>query len=179
MGKSACDNNGLAMNHHTQPANVALRPATAADQSTIEAIIHDAQINPRNLDWPNFLIAEDTMSKQIVGIGQIKPHDDGTRELASIAVIPDRQGQGIARMIIEALLARESGILFLICEQHNEGLYQRFGFARLKEPDMPRDFVKMLRMARMAHAEHAESPNFEIVVMRRDAPPQDISTRAD
>ncbi|HLY29232.1 MAG TPA: GNAT family N-acetyltransferase [Aggregatilineales bacterium] len=155
-----------------RPTDVTLRSATAEDQATIKAIVHEAGINPRNLDWPNFLIAEDTTSKQVVGIGQVKPHDDGTRELASIAVIPDRQGQGIARMIIEALLARESGILYLICEHANQGLYERFDFVPLQPGDMPRDLRKLWRMVRLAQPalRLAYSPDFELVVMRRDAP---------
>ena len=157
-----------------QPANATIRPATADDQAPIKAIIHEAGINPRNLDWPNFLIAEDTTIKQIVGIGQVKPHSDGTRELASIAVIPDRQRQGIARMVIEALLARESGMLFLICEHDNQGLYERFGFVPLQPPDMPRDLRKLWRMVRLAQPalRRIYSPDFELVVMRRDAPTQ-------
>ena len=43
--------------------------------------------------WPNFVVAED--GGTIVGIGQVKTHGDGSRELASIAVIPARQSQGI------------------------------------------------------------------------------------
>src|SRR5262249_34655451 len=132
------------------PANILIRPGTADDQATIKAIVHEAGINPRNLDWPNFLIAEDTTSRQVVGIGQVKPHGDGTRELASIAVIPDRQRQGIARMLIDALLARESGTLYLICEHDNQGLYERFGFVALQPADMPRDLRKLWRMVRLA-----------------------------
>src|ERR1700730_18130879 len=57
-----------------------------------------------NLKWPNFVVAEDDGA--IVGVGQIKSHGDGSRELASIAVVPARQGQGIARAGLEALLSR-------------------------------------------------------------------------
>src|SRR5690348_16699724 len=96
---------------------VGIREATEADQATIRAIIREAQLNPMNLDWPRFLVAED--GGQVVGIGQVKPHSDGSRELASIAVIPSRQRGGIGRQLIRALLAREAGPLYLVCMDHN------------------------------------------------------------
>ncbi|HZG67336.1 MAG TPA: GNAT family N-acetyltransferase, partial [Herpetosiphonaceae bacterium] len=105
---------------------VILRRATADDQPIIRRIIRTAQLNPLNIHWPNFLIAED--HKRVVGIGQVKPHRDGSRELASIAVIPERQKQGLGSLIIRALLARERGPLFLLCVDTNETFYGRFGF---------------------------------------------------
>src|SRR6202521_2197724 len=86
-----------------------IRTATEADQPTIRRLIKEANINPMSLDWPNFVVAEEDGA--IVGVGQVKAHGDGSRELASIAVVPARQGQGIGRAIIETLLARAPGIV--------------------------------------------------------------------
>src|SRR5260221_6437237 len=118
-------------------ADVTIRPAVAEDQAPIKQIIHEAQINPRNLDWPRFVVAE--ASGKIVGVGQVKPHKDGSRELASIAVIPDYQRRGIAGRIIETLLAGEQSHLYLMCEAKNEKLSQRFGFRRIESQEMPGD----------------------------------------
>ena len=41
---------------------------------------------------------------RVIGCGQIKPHGDGTRELASIAVVPEHQRQGIGTEIIARLI---------------------------------------------------------------------------
>ena len=44
-----------------------------------------AGLNPFSLGWPRFLVAED--GGRVVGVAQIKPHGDGSRELASLAVV--------------------------------------------------------------------------------------------
>lgn len=122
-----------------------IRPAQAEDQKTITRMIHDAGINPISLDWQRFLIAED--DGQIIGIGQIKVHGDGSRELASIAVIPSRQGQGIGSEIIRTLLTRESGRLYLTCRAQLETYYARFGFRRIERDEMTPYFRRIMRLA--------------------------------
>jgi amino-acid N-acetyltransferase len=106
-----------------------LRPATAGDRRAIRSIVWAARINPLELDWRRFLVAEE--AGRVVGVGQVKPLKDGSRELASIAVIPEVQGQGIGRAIVEALIAREGGPLVLTCQAGLEPYYRRFGFERL------------------------------------------------
>jgi N-acetylglutamate synthase-like GNAT family acetyltransferase len=125
---------------------VVIRKATEADQATIRAIIRAAQLNPVGLDWPRFLVAED--GGQIVGIGQVKPHSDGSRELASIAVVPGRQRGGIGRQIIRALLARESGPLYLICMDDHETYYRQFGFRRVEAAALPPMMGRIYRLGR-------------------------------
>ena len=67
-----------------------IRPATQADQPAITAMVRAAGINPLSLHWPRFRVAED--AGRVVGVAQIKIHGDASRELASLAVAPDRQG---------------------------------------------------------------------------------------
>src|SRR4030042_334681 len=86
------------------------RPARASDAATIQHIIRAANINPMSLDWHRFVVVED--NGETICIGRITPHCDGTRELASLAVIPSRQGQGIGSEIIRTLLAKETGVLY-------------------------------------------------------------------
>jgi len=119
-----------------------LRDATVEDQPTIRQIVRAANINPTGLEWPRFIVAED--GGAIVGVGQVKPHRDGTRELASIAVLPGRQGQGIGTAIIEELLRREKGTLHLTCRARLQGYYERFGFRKLESRDYPPYFARML-----------------------------------
>jgi len=121
-----------------------LRDATVKDQPTIRRIVRAANINPTGLDWPRFIVAED--SGAIVGVGQVKPHRDGTRELASIAVIPDRQGQGVGTAIIDELLRREHGTVHLTCRSGLQGYYERFGFKRLDTRDFPPYFARRMPM---------------------------------
>jgi len=119
-----------------------LRDATIEDQPTIRQIVRAANINPTGLDWPRFIVAED--GGAIVGVGQVKPHRDGTRELASIAVLPARQGQGIGTAIIQDLVRREKATLHLTCRSRLQGYYERFGFRRLESRDYPPYFARML-----------------------------------
>jgi N-acetylglutamate synthase-like GNAT family acetyltransferase len=119
-----------------------IRPATEADQDTIRRLIREAGLNPMSLDWPHFVVAE--QDGAVVGIGQVKPHRDGSRELASIAVVPALQGSGIGGAVIRTLLARETGVLHLTCRRQMQGYYERFGFRRLEPSEFPPYFRRLI-----------------------------------
>jgi len=142
---------------------VTIRPAVETDQATIRHLIKDANLNRMSLYWPNFLVAED--GAEIVGIGQVKEHRDGSRELASIAVVPARQGQGIADEVIEALLAREPGVLYLTCRSELENFYGRFGFTRIAPAEYPPYFRRIMALANLLMRVFGR----QILVMRREA----------
>ena len=122
-----------------------IRPATAADQRTITAIIRRAGINPMALHWQRFLLAE--ADGEIIGTVQVKPHGDSTRELASLAVIPEWQGQGIGTALMQAALALETGPLYLTCRSEIEGYYTRFGFRPLARDELTPYFRRLARIA--------------------------------
>jgi len=94
---------------------VKLRPAVEADGATIRAMARAARLISRGLHWPRFLVAEE--GARVVGIWQVKVHEGGTREVASGAVLPGYQRQGIGAELIRALLARERGPLYLRCNE--------------------------------------------------------------
>ena len=114
---------------------ITLRLATAADAEPIRALIQRVQINPFGLQWQRFTIAEE--DGRFVGCVQVKPHWDGMRELASLAVLPAAQGHGVGAMLIRAVLAQEKPGLHLMCRSELEPFYQRFGFVRLEPPARP------------------------------------------
>ena len=89
-----------------------IRPARAADAATIRSMIRAERLDPLNVHWENFLIAE--TGGRIIGIGQIKPYP-GARELGSLAVAADQRQTGVGGAIINALIARENGPLYLFC----------------------------------------------------------------
>lgn len=120
--------------------SIHIRPATAADQPTIRAVIRQASINPLNLHWPRFLIAE--RQGQVVGVGQIKPHRDGSRELASIAVVPSEQGRGVGTALVQALLARERGVIYLFCVAERVSFYTRLGFQVVARQQLPSELAR-------------------------------------
>jgi len=144
-----------------------IRRAIEADQPTIRRLIAEARINRMSLNWPNFVVAED--GGAIVGVGQVKAHDDGSRELASIAVIRPRQRQGIGRAIIETLLAREPGaVLYLTCRRELQSYYEPFGFRLLVPPEYPPYFRRIVPLVNAAM--RLLRFGTQIVVMRRDNP---------
>jgi N-acetylglutamate synthase-like GNAT family acetyltransferase len=110
-----------------------LRHAQASDDPAIHALIHTVGINPMALDWQRFLVAVDEHD-HVIGTGQVKPHSDGTRELASIAVDPCCRGHGIARAIIERSLTENPPPLYLTCRGSLQAFYAQFGFQVIKDP---------------------------------------------
>lgn len=143
-----------------------LRLATASDAPVIRALIREARINPMGLDWPRFVLAV-TQRGEVIGCGQIKPHSDGTRELASIAVVPAWRGRGVARSIIEHLVAQESGVLYLTCRARLGPLYEKFGFRALRLEEMPPYFRRLARMVQTLSGLKVIPQ--DLLVMRREA----------
>jgi N-acetylglutamate synthase-like GNAT family acetyltransferase len=142
-----------------------IRPATAEDQATISRLVKDARLNPMSLNWPNFLVAEE--EDGVVGVGQVKTHGDGSRELASIVVVPARQGGGIGSEVIKTLLASHPGLLHLTCRRELQGYYERFGFKRLARAEYPPYFARMIPLVNVV----GRIGGFQILVMRREASP--------
>jgi N-acetylglutamate synthase-like GNAT family acetyltransferase len=144
----------------------AIRRAVQADQASITSIVRAAGINPFDLRWPRFLVAEE--DGRIVGAVQVKPHGDGSRELASLAVIPERRDQGVGRALVEAILAAETGPVYLTCADRLEGYYVRFGFRCLEPPEMPPYFRRLSRLTRALSAVlRVFGQHWRILVMAR------------
>ena len=113
---------------------IQIRPARAEDQRAITHIVRSARINPFDLNWRRFLVAE--VDGQLAGVGQIRHHRDGSRELASIATVPAFRRRGVAAAVIRAWLEREQGTLYLICRTPLEEFYRQFGFRRADGQDL-------------------------------------------
>ena len=111
-----------------------IRPARAEDQAAITAMVREAHLNPMDLRWSRFLIAED--EKGIVGVGQIRPHP-GALELASLVVREDRHGTGVGGQLIRALSAQSQGTPVLFCRPPLESYYARFGFRAIGVKEAP------------------------------------------
>ncbi|MBL8063742.1 MAG: GNAT family N-acetyltransferase [Anaerolineales bacterium] len=128
-----------------------VRQAMESESGQIKDLIHLVGINPTGLDWRRFLVAVDE-SGRVIGCGQVKPHGSDILELASIAVKPEYQKQGIARKIIEILLAQSPRPLYLMCIAHNGPMYEKFGFASIGEGEMPRYFQRIKKLFDVAKA---------------------------
>jgi N-acetylglutamate synthase-like GNAT family acetyltransferase len=125
-----------------------LRPARPGDDSAIHVLIHAVGINPTGLDWRRFIVAV-LPDGRIIACGQVKPHRDGSHELASIAVVLEWRGRGAARTIIERLIAEHPGQLHLTCRASLGSFYERFGFVVADETHLPAYFRRLGFLARL------------------------------
>jgi amino-acid N-acetyltransferase len=147
------------------------RPATQADFPTIRRMIRQAGINPMQLNWRRFTLAVDEHGR-VIGCAQVKPHGDGTRELASLVVVPQQRGRGIARLLIETLLSREQPPIYLTCRSSLIPLYQKFGFRELQPSEMSPYFRRLSGMVNfMAHL--FRLPDYMGVMEKSDPPAAD------
>lgn len=145
-------------------ADFCIRPALEKDHPAIRALIREVQINPIGLNWRHFLVAISPADK-LIGCGQIKRHLDGSREVASIAVQENARGQGVARAIIEGLLALETTRpLYLMCRKKLEPLYNKFGFLAISQSDMPVYFKRIKQVEELLNG--SALPEERLSVMR-------------
>lgn len=125
---------------------ISLRPATEADFAEIKALIRQARINPTRLDWRHFTVAVNG-SGQMIACGQLKLVPGGLTELASLAVRPAYRQQGIARALIEHLLAEAPRPVYLTCRSGLGVLYEKFGFRVLEPDETPAFYRRLQRLA--------------------------------
>jgi N-acetylglutamate synthase-like GNAT family acetyltransferase len=149
--------------------NVGIRPAVDADAATIKAMVRAERVNPRNLHWPRFLVAE--VGGRIVGVQQIRIHKGGTREVASRVVLPKFRRRGIGTDLLRAALVREHSTLYLQCNENWTPYYERFGFRRVEPAELPADLRREHRIARVFVALRSlfVRRKLSVVPMKRDA----------
>ena len=123
-----------------------IRPARETDTAPIRDLIYLVGINPMGLDWKRFVVAVNDRD-EMIGCGQLKPHGQEILELASIAVYPEHQGNGVARLLIEHLLKDSPRPLYLMCQSSLGPSYEKFGFQAISYQEMPRYFQRMSRLA--------------------------------
>ena len=141
------------------------RPALLDDAHSIRSLIRAVRINPIGLDWRRFILATDSAGR-VIACGQVKVHGDGSYELASIAVLPDWRGKGIARRIIEHLLEQHPGRLYLTCQSRLGPLYEKFGFQRIQPGEMTPYFRRLSRIVSIVNKLFRQHES--MLVMRRN-----------
>jgi N-acetylglutamate synthase-like GNAT family acetyltransferase len=124
-----------------------IRQANKDDQGIIRKLVIEGKINPTRLKWKRFVVAE-TENGIVIGCGQIKPHSDGTIELASIAVTKSWRNKSIAKDIIKHLLIGfEKKPIYLVCRSNLKSFYLPFGFVPLTDEQLPKYFQKLQKIA--------------------------------
>jgi N-acetylglutamate synthase-like GNAT family acetyltransferase len=126
---------------------MSIRPATAADQGAIAGLIREVRLNPRDLDWRRFIVADDGAG--LVGCAKVRVHARGTRELASVAVTAARRGAGIGSRLVEAILASEPDDLYLMTRRETASYFERFEFRRIAPAEAPSDFRRQFRIGQV------------------------------
>ncbi|MEW5827873.1 MAG: GNAT family N-acetyltransferase [Chloroflexota bacterium] len=126
-----------------------LQPADESHAATIRKMVIGARLNPADLDWRHFIVAL-TPEGEVIGCGQVKSHRDGSRELASMVVHRVYRRRGIARAIIEKLVAENPPPLYLMCRSKLGPFYEKFGFRAITVDEMPRYFQRISKLAALA-----------------------------
>lgn len=146
--------------------NVTLRPAKDTDQPRIRNLVLGARLNPTGLDWRRFIVAVDEFD-EVIACAQIKPHRDGTHEMASLVVSPGFQNRGVARLILERLIQDHQGDLYLMCRSSLGSFYQKFGFKAVSEPELPPYFYRVSRLVSLTEFLRKEGES--LLIMRLSA----------
>jgi N-acetylglutamate synthase-like GNAT family acetyltransferase len=154
------------MTHSAVQGEFRIQPAEHTHSAAIQALVRSSGINPTGLAWERFLVALDTAG-ELIGCVQIKPHRDGSRELASLAVAPQWQSQGVARALVEAILAQHPGTLYLMCQARLGVFYEKFGFSCIRVDEMSTYFRRISKLAGVVLAMRAAEE--QLLIMRRDA----------
>ena len=83
---------------------------------------------------------------RLIGCGQVKVHRDGSRELASIAVVREWRRRGIASAIIRELQEGYGRPLWLTCISSISPFYEPYGFVEISDlAQMPPYFRRAKR----------------------------------
>jgi N-acetylglutamate synthase-like GNAT family acetyltransferase len=142
-----------------------LRHASQEDDTAIKTLVRSARLNPTGLDWKRFLLAVSPQGK-VIGCVQVKPHRDGSLELASLVVTPKWRCNGVARALIERFLEDHRGEIHLMCRSSLGPLYEKFGFRAVAEAEMPKYFQRIKRLSRIADVLRSEGVS--LLVMKRE-----------
>jgi len=146
-----------------EPLTYTLRRAVETDQPIIRRMVLSECLNPRDVHWQNFLVAEDEADKRIIGIGQIRLH--GTlKELGSLVIHPEYRGLGLGAALIDALETRAGYPLYLMCAGDKVAYYRRFGYQALADEDIPPVILPRWALWIVRHAFRGR-----VAVMRKEA----------
>lgn len=118
-----------------------LRPATAKDIWPIRWLVLSAWLDPTQLRWTQFWVAE--AEGNVIACGQLRQFE-GAQELGSLVVARRWRCQGIGHHLTQQLIKvaltapGDSLPLYVEClGQSLKRFYEKLGFAPVKVTDMP------------------------------------------
>lgn len=116
--------------------DITIRPAAGDDAEPIRRLVRSERLNPRGLDWPNFIVAVD--AQRLIGAVQMRRHADGSRELGSLVVRPEARGRGLSARLIDTLLASQTQTVHMITAAAHAARYRHWGFRPVQPAEAPR-----------------------------------------
>lgn len=121
-----------------QPLQLTLRPAGLADADACQKLSAAIGWPHRREDWEFALSLGQgftlSVEDETVGVGLWWGFGASHATLGTIIVAPDRQGQGIGKLLTERLIAATEGrTLGLVATAQGEPLYARYGFIAIDE----------------------------------------------
>lgn len=105
-----------------------IRAAESRDMPTILQLAEAYALDTERLEAEQFLVAEE--EDQLVGFGRLKPYPDAV-ELGCLGVVPGHRRGGVARQLIERLLSRVEGEVYVTTDLPELG--RKFGFVEAEE----------------------------------------------
>jgi amino-acid N-acetyltransferase len=128
-------------------ADIHIRPAHVGDVVAMQRLI--AQYAERDDMLPralhelyesirDFVVAED--AGEVVGCAALHVNWANLAEVKSLAVSEARQGCGLGRLLVAALIteARELGVASLFCLTTSPGFFRKLGFVEVDRDALPR-----------------------------------------
>jgi N-acetylglutamate synthase-like GNAT family acetyltransferase len=87
-----------------------VRQAVNRDMPCIVRMIGEFHLDYENLQPQQFVVVED--DDGMIGFGRLKPYSDAT-ELGCVGVLHARRGHGVGRRIVDELIARGPGEIWI------------------------------------------------------------------
>jgi N-acetylglutamate synthase-like GNAT family acetyltransferase len=113
-----------------------IRNATAYDQDALLGLMAGERLRPYDRDWRNFVLAEH--DGRIVGVGQVRQHADGARELGALVIETAHRNRGLASRLVGALMSRHhDGQIYIITDRQHAEHFTQWDFSPVKPRETP------------------------------------------